>query len=181
MHCSAASFLLAFLLLLSSRHHSLPAGRRLLSVFAPECPAAAAAADDDLGPYEELLDLERAPLLWRGVQSGMQGSAHEREGDFSAWLYEERGRLYFFDQAGPLCTTRSFYDFDLATNSIDSIRIFTFTNHASRSAIVRSRTYYVYAYRLDESVTASLFTNQCTCREKIRQGLFSSPHVRYKI
>ena len=61
------------------------------------------------GPYSELLDLERAPLLWLGVASGMQGSAHEREGDFSGWLYEEAERLYFFDQAGPLCTTRSFY------------------------------------------------------------------------
>ena len=68
------------------------------------CPAPAS------GPLAELLELPRlAPLLWPGIESGMQGSAHEREGDFSSWLYAEGDRLYFFDQAGPLCLTRSFY------------------------------------------------------------------------
>jgi hypothetical protein len=87
--------------------------RHLLSsaAAAHPCPAAdaAAAAPSPLGPYGELLQLERAPLLWQGLESGHQGSAHEREGDFSAWLYAERERLYFFDQHGPLCLARLFY------------------------------------------------------------------------
>ena len=67
------------------------------------CPAPAS------GPLAELLELPRlAPLLWPGIESGMQGSAHEREGDFSSWLYAEEERLFFFDQAGPLCLTRYF-------------------------------------------------------------------------
>jgi len=60
-------------------------------------------------PLAHLTDLSLAPLLWPGVAAGTASSAHERESDFSAFLYAERGRLFFFDQAGPVCLTRLFY------------------------------------------------------------------------
>ena len=37
----------------------------------------------------ELVDPRLWPLLWRGTAAGSQSSAHEREADFSSWLYAE--------------------------------------------------------------------------------------------
>jgi hypothetical protein len=87
----------------------LPGGRLAPSLRALSFHPTPACAASRLGVYAELLDLERLPLLWPRYQTLSQGSAHEREGDFSAFLYEESGRLYVFDQGGPLCLTRFFY------------------------------------------------------------------------
>ena len=96
--CRCHLLLLLLLLLalwLQEQHASPPLylpHLRLLSLDHPAaaapCAPASAAPPSPLGPYAELLQLERAPLLWQGLESGHQGSAHEREGDFSAWLYE---------------------------------------------------------------------------------------------
>jgi hypothetical protein len=62
-----------------------------------------------LGPLAEFVDVARAPLLWRGAHAGSQGSRHDGEGDFSSFLYAEGDWLFFFDQAGPVCSGRHYY------------------------------------------------------------------------
>ena len=97
--------LLALLLLPLPDAALLPRLHLLRSLLAPPCPPFSSSSP--LPPA--LLDLAASPLLWPGVQAGTQATAHEREGDFSSFLYAEGGSLFFLDQFGPVCFTRAFY------------------------------------------------------------------------
>jgi hypothetical protein len=116
------AILLCLLLALSyEENSSLPSGSLRYTLSLPASPF----ASTRLGPYSELLELElRAPLLWPGLQSGTQSSAHERESDFSSFLYEEQDRLYIFDQSGAVCLTRLFYGASGELADSESLRFF---------------------------------------------------------
>jgi hypothetical protein len=104
----AATALRAVLFLIPLSLINLPDVALHHALRSPPCaPAQSSAAPAP--PIAHLTDLSLAPLLWPGVIAGTSSSAHERESDFSAFLYAENRLLFVFDQAGPVCLTRLFY------------------------------------------------------------------------
>lgn len=84
---------------------SIDSSRPVSQLHCNPCVVVAGSPSDSLYNPSTFASLLPPP----GMHSGMQGSAHEREGDFSSWLYAESNRLYFLDQAGPLCVARTFF------------------------------------------------------------------------